>query len=72
LDITQINAALTATGAVASAGVPAKLIVVLAALGAAAAGGAYWATHNGNNTPAATIQPGATVAAGVGTVGPPR
>jgi hypothetical protein len=46
--------------------------VVLAALGAAAAGGAYWATHNGSNTPAATIQPGATVVAGAGSVGPPR
>jgi hypothetical protein len=72
MSINQTNAALTATGAVASAGVSTKLIVVLAALGAAAAGGAYWATHNGSNTPAATIQPGATIAAGVGTVGPPR
>jgi hypothetical protein len=70
--ITQSNAALTATGAVASAGVSAKLIVVLAVLGAAAAGGAYWATHNGSNTPAATIPPGTTVAAGAGSVGPPR
>jgi hypothetical protein len=70
--INQTNAALTASGATASAGVSTKLIVVLVALGAAAAGGAYWATHNGSNTPAATIQPGATVAAGVGTVGPPR
>jgi hypothetical protein len=70
--ITQTNAALTASGATASAGVSAKLIVVLAALGAAAAGGAYWATHNGSNATAATIQPGATVAAGTGSVGPPR
>ena len=72
ISIAQINAALTASGAVASAGVSTKLIVVLAALGAAAAGGAYWATLNGSNTPPATIQPGATIAAGTGTVGPPR
>jgi hypothetical protein len=70
--ITQTNALLTASGAPASAGVSTKLIVVLAVVGAAAAGGAYWATHNGSNTPAATIQPGTTIAAGVGSVGPPR
>ena len=70
--ITQTNAALTSSGATASAGVPTKLIVVLAVLGAAAAGGAYWATHSGSSTPAATTPPGTTVAAGVGSVGPPR
>ena len=71
LEITQTNAALTSSGAVASAGASTKLIVVLAVLGAAAAGGAYWATHNGSNPPATTA-PGATIAAGVGSVGPPR
>jgi hypothetical protein len=65
--ITQTNAVLTPSGATASAGVPTKLIVVLAVLGAAAAGGAYWATHSGSSTPPAT-----TIAAGVGSVGPPR
>jgi hypothetical protein len=70
--ITQTNAALTSSGATASAGVPTKLIVVLAVLGAAAAGGAYWATHSGSSTPAATTPPGTAVAAGVGSVGPPR
>jgi hypothetical protein len=69
--ITQTNAVLTASGAVASAGISAKLIVVLAAVAAgAAAGGAYWATHNGGTTPTPTA--GTTVAAGTGSVGPPR
>jgi uncharacterized protein YgbK (DUF1537 family) len=69
--ITQTNAALTATGATSS-GVSGKLIAVVAVIGAAAAGGAYYATHNGNGTPAAVIQPGTTIAAGAGSVGPPR
>ena len=70
--ITQTNAVLTPSGATASAGVSTKLIVVLAVLGAAAAGGAYWATHSGSSTPPATTPPGTTIAAGVGSVGPPR
>ena len=70
--ITQTNAVLTASGAAASAGVSAKLIIVLVAVGAAVAGGAYWATHSGSSTPAATTPPGTTVAAGAGSVTPPR
>ena len=71
-DIAQINAVLTASGATASAGTSTKLIVVLAVLGAAAAGGAYWATHNGSNNPPAATPSATTVAAGAGSVGPPR
>jgi len=71
--ITQTNAVLAASGAAAGAGVSAKLIAVLAIAAGAAAGGAYYATHNGGGTTtAATITPGATIAAGAGTVGPPR
>ena len=70
--IAQTNVALTASGAPAPTGVSAKLIVVLAVLGAAAAGGAYWATHNGSSTTPVTTTPGTTVAAGAGSVGPPR
>jgi hypothetical protein len=71
--ITQTNAVLAASGAVASAGVSAKLIIVLAAVAAgAAAGGAYWATHTGAATPTAAIASGTTVAAGNGSAGPPR
>ena len=71
--ITQTNAVLAASGAAtAGAGVSAKLIVVLAAIGAgAAAGGAWYATHSGTGTP--TAPPTATtIAAGAGSVGPPR
>jgi hypothetical protein len=71
-EITQTNAALTSSGTIASAGASTKLIVVLAVLGAAAAGGAYWATHNGSSNPPATTASGTTIAAGVGSVGPPR
>jgi hypothetical protein len=71
--ITQTNVALAATGAAAAGvGISAKLIAVLAVVGAAAAGGAYYATHQGNTTPGLTVAPGTTVAAGGGTVGPPR
>lgn len=71
--ITQTNVALAASGAAAGAGVSAKLVGVLVAVGAAAAaGGAYYATHNGNGTPAVVAPPGTTVAAGAGSVGPPR
>jgi len=65
----------TVAGAGAGAGTAAvgashaKLIAILVVVGAAAAGGAYWATHPGNTTPA---NPGTTIAAGTGTVGPPR
>jgi hypothetical protein len=71
--ITQTNAVLAASGAAtAGAGVSAKLIVVLAAIGAgAAAGGAWYATHSGTGT--TTAPPTAiTIAAGASTVGPPR
>jgi hypothetical protein len=71
-NINQSNAAVAAAGA-ASTGMSAKLIAVLAVVGAAAAaGGAYYATHNGGGTPTAIIQPGTTIAAGTGSVGPPR
>jgi len=75
-DIAQSNA-LAAGGAAGAtaAGIPAKLIAVIAVGAAAAAGGALYATHaggsnsanNGTGTAAAvTITPGA------GSVGPPR
>jgi hypothetical protein len=75
--INQTNAVLAASGAAtAGAGLSAKLIAVLAVVGAAAAGGAYYATHSGSGTPAAVITPpgttGTTIAAGAGSVGPPR
>jgi hypothetical protein len=65
---------LAASGAAtAGAGLSAKLIAVLVVVGAAAAGGAYYATHNGpGTTPTATIPAGTTIAAGAGSVGPPR
>ena len=70
--INQTNAALTASGAAAS-GVSGKLIAILVVVGAAAAGGIVYATHNGSGTPAAaTIPAGTTIAAGAGTAGPPR
>jgi hypothetical protein len=72
-DINQTNAVLAAAGAAAGAGVSGKLIAVLAVVGAAAAGGAYYATHTGAAaTPAAITPAGTTIAAGVGSVGPPR
>ena len=70
VSINQVNAALTASGATAHAGISGKLIAVIAVVGAAAAGGAIYATRGGNNTPA--VVPGATIAAGTATVGPPR
>src|SRR5450631_954329 len=70
--IAQTNAVLSATGA-SSSGVSGKLIAVLAVVAAAAAaGGAYYATHNGGGN-SATIAPTATtIAAGSGSVAPPR
>jgi hypothetical protein len=72
--INQTNAVVAASGAAtAGAGVSGKLIAVLAVVGAAAAGGAYYATHSGSATTAATITPpNTTIAAGAGSVGPPR
>ena len=72
--IAQTNAVLAASGAAtAGARVPGKLLVVLAVVAAAAAGGAYYATHSSSATPApTTITAGTTIAAGAGTVGPPR
>ena len=71
VSINQINAALTASGAPAKAGVSGKLIAVLAVAGAAAAGGIVYATRGGNGT-AATPTTTTTIAAGAGTVAPPR
>jgi hypothetical protein len=68
-NISQTNAVLSASGAAAHGGISGKLIAVLAVAGAAAAGGAYWATHSGSGTPAPVTT---TIAAGAGTVGPPR
>jgi hypothetical protein len=76
--ITQTNAlgAAGATGAAAAAGgITGKLIAVLVVVGAAAAGGAYYATHSGgnNNTnPSTPATVSTSIAAGAGTIGPPR
>jgi hypothetical protein len=72
--INQSNAVVAGSGgATAGAGVSGKLIVVLAVVAGAAAGGAWYATHSGSGTPtAATITPGTTIAAGAGSAGPPR
>jgi hypothetical protein len=73
VSITQTNAILSATGTTASSSaISGKLIAVLAVVGAAAAGGAYYATHNGGGTNPVPAVPGTTIAAGTGTVGPPR
>jgi hypothetical protein len=74
ISIAQTNAILTASGTAASTSVlSTKLIVVLAAVGAAAAaGGAYYATHSGGTTQIPVAPPGTTIAAGAGSVGPPR
>ena len=69
--ITQTNAILSAAGTATRGAISGKLIAVLAVVGAAAAGGAYYATHNGGSTPIA-IASGATITAGAGSVGPPR
>jgi hypothetical protein len=72
-NINQTNAVLTAAGTVATGAAHGKLIAVLAAVGAAAAGGAIYATQRGgNNTPAPTAPALTTISAGGGTVGPPR
>ena len=71
-NINQTNAVLAASGAAAT-GMSGKLIAVLVVVGAAAAGGAIYATHSGSGTTnTATIPAGTTVAAGAGSVGPPR
>jgi hypothetical protein len=74
--INQTNAVIAASGAAsAGAGLSGKLIVVLAVVAAAAAGGAWYATHPSSGTPpatATTITAGTTIAAGAGSVGPPR
>jgi hypothetical protein len=73
ITISQTNAILTAAGTAAGSAISGKLIAVLVAVGAAAAaGGAYYATHSSNNTPAVTGPTSTTIAAGAGTVGPPR
>jgi len=72
-NINQTNAVLTATGAVATGAAHGKLIAVLAVVGAAAAGGAIYATQRGGGaTPAPTAPTLTTINAGGGTVGPPR
>ena len=71
--ITQTNAVVAASGAAAGAGISGKVIAVLVVAAAAAAGGAWYATHSGGGTPAVTTPtPGTTIAAGTGSVGPPR
>lgn len=73
--ITQTNALVAGVAGAAAAGaISAKLIAVLAIVGAAAAGGAVYATQRGGGaTPGtATVNPATTVAAGTGQVGPPR
>ncbi|HTS65654.1 MAG TPA: hypothetical protein VMH28_26710 [Candidatus Acidoferrales bacterium] len=74
IEITQTNAVLTASGAVAAGGISAKLIAVLAVAGAAAAGGIAYGVHQagGGSTPATSAIPPVTIGAGSGTVGPPR
>lgn len=72
--INQTNAVLAASGAAtAGAGLSGKLIAGLAVAGAAAVGGAYYATHSGSGTTLAAIaSSNTTIAAGAGSVGPPR
>lgn len=76
--ITQTNAvsATAGSGAAAAAGISGKVIAILVIVGAAAAGGAAYAvTHSGsNNNPnsASSVPVSTTIAAGAGTVGPPR
>jgi hypothetical protein len=72
-NITMSNAVLTATGAVAAAG-HGKLIAVLVAVGAAAAGGiAYGVSQSGGGgTPTTPPVALTTINASTGTVGPPR
>ncbi|MEO8592975.1 MAG: hypothetical protein ABI759_06625 [Candidatus Solibacter sp.] len=70
--ITQTNAIVGASASTASAGISGKLIAIIAVAGAAVAGGAYYATHNGNGTAAPVTPSGTTIAAGVGSVGAPR
>jgi hypothetical protein len=72
--INQTNAVVGASGGPsAHSGVSGKLIAVLAVAGAAAAAGAYYATHSGSGTtPNANTTPNTTIAAGAGSVGPPR
>ncbi len=72
-DISQTNAVLAAAGAAtAGAGMSGKLIAVLVVIGAAAAGGAYYATHSGSGASTVITPVGTTIAAGGGSVGPPR
>jgi hypothetical protein len=71
-NISQTNALIVgAVAGAAAGGISAKLIAVLAVVGAAAAGGAVYATRgsNGNGTVAPTPT---TITAGSGAVGPPR
>jgi hypothetical protein len=66
--ITQSNIAGAGSGTT-STGVSGKVIAIVAIAGAAVAGGIVAATRGGNNNPANTVT---TIAAGTGTVGPPR
>jgi hypothetical protein len=73
-NIAQTNAVLTAAGTVAAGAGHAKLIALLAAVGAGAIGGIVYATQaggGGGTTPAAGASP-VTIGAGTGSVGPPR
>jgi hypothetical protein len=71
--ISQSNV-LGAAAAAGAAGISGKLIAVLVAVGGAAAAGAVVAaTRNGNNgTPTTPTVVNTTIAAGAGSVGPPR
>jgi hypothetical protein len=70
--IAQSNV-LGAAAAAGAAGISGKLIAVLVAVGGAAAAGAVVAvTRNGNNTPTGPTVVPTTIAAGAGSVGPPR
>jgi hypothetical protein len=67
--IQMANAVGAGAGAGAGAALSTKLIIVIAIAGLAAAGGAYYATHNGGGTSAAAS---ITITPGTGTVGPPH
>lgn len=70
--INQTNAVVAGAAAGASAGVSAKLIAILVVAGAAAAGGAVWATRSGGSN-SSTVPPAiTTITPGTGTVGAPR
>lgn len=72
--IHQSNVLAGVAGAAVGGVISAKLLLgIIAVLGAAAVGGAVYATRNGGGpSPSATIATPTSVSAGNGTVGPPR